>query len=331
MEPPLEPPFPVACQLSAVLDDDPPASGQPVSSPHLPGYPRVSLQDRCGLLEFLEKEYCSADLDQMAGRLWWMSKQDSANISPLHRQAVKGRRIIVTEDPKLHLVWIHDRIFVKPLPQYLSSYTFWRDYLGMDADLRTRRLSNRVRRAALGFLRTYFYLVKSESDFHIAQDPSLRLIPAGITWVQFCDFTSQLARVADRDVSGRYTYGEIRLTRLNFYAPLLLGKLYFQRVEYQYGAYFARFYGPILFVIGIVSIILNGLQVAVAAEQANPVQNGEFLLTVALWFSVMMILCFCAVFVFLSSLLIYKMAKEWRYAIRDRLRLLEEGLSGSAK
>jgi hypothetical protein len=283
------------------------------------------------MLEFLEKEYCSADLDRMAGKLWWMSKQDSANISPLHRQSVKRRSIVATEDPKLHLVWIHDRIFVKPLPRHLTSYAFWRDHLGADADLGTRARSRRVRTAALGYLRTYFYLVRSEYDFHIAQSPDLRLVPAGITWEQFCDFASHLARVADRDVSGRYAYGEIRLTRLNFYAPLVLGKSYFQRVEYQYGAYFAHYYGPILFLIGITSITLSGLQIAVGVEQARPMWNGELLLGVALWFSVVMILCFCGVLVLLFSLLVYKVAMEWRYAIRDRLRLLEEGRLGSAE
>jgi hypothetical protein len=196
------------------------------------------------LLEFLEKEYCSADLDRVASKLWWMSKQDSANISPLHRQYVKRRSIIVSEDPKLHLVWINDRIFLKLLPRYLSSYTFWRDYLGKDVDLNARRGPNRVRKAALGYLRTYYHLV--------------RAIAADVTWEQFCDFARHLSSIDDQDVSERYAYGEIRLTRLNFYAPLRLGKSHFQRVEYQYGSYFARFYGPILFVIDIVSIVLNG-------------------------------------------------------------------------
>jgi hypothetical protein len=53
-------------------------------------------------------------------------------------------------------------------------------------------------------------------------------------------------------------------------------------------------------------------------------QASESLLSIALWFSVAMILCFWIVLVFLSSLLIYRIVKEWRYAIRDRLRLLEE-------
>ena len=171
----MEAPFPAAYQLCANLDSGPNGLIPDFSMLKLPGYPRISLQDRYGLVEFLEKEHCSADLDRIAGRLWWMSKQDSANISPLHRQLVKRRSIVVTEDPKLHLVWIRDRIFVKPLPLYITSHTFWQEYLGSDTN-------THIREAALGYLRTYFYLVMSESDLCIAQDPSLHLVPAGITW-----------------------------------------------------------------------------------------------------------------------------------------------------
>ena len=102
-------------------------------------------------------------------------------------------------------------------------------------------------------------------------------------WVQFCNFTTDLVKISNRDVSERYAYGEIRLTRLNFYAPLLLGKSHFQRVNYQYREYFAYFYAPILFVIGITSVFLGGLQVAVAVavQGPDPVRNGPVLLVVA--------------------------------------------------
>lgn len=276
------------------------------------------------MLEFLETEFCSRDLDQMAGKLWWMSKQDSSSISSLHRQIVKRRTIVVTEDPKLHLVWIHDRVFIKPLPRYLTSHTFWRNHMGVEANLRTLERFSRVRMAVLGYLRTYFYLIRSEYDFQIAQDPALRLVPKGITWEQFCSFASHLAKISDQDVSGRYIYGEIRLTRLNFYAPFLLKKSKFHRVEHQYGPYFAHFYGPILFVIGITSILLNGLQIAVGVQQAHPMQNGDQLLAFALWFCVAIMLCFCTILFSLLLLLVYKVAKEWRYAIHDRMRLTEE-------
>ncbi|KAI1073353.1 hypothetical protein F5B20DRAFT_35440 [Whalleya microplaca] len=318
MSPPVKPPFTLEHQLCRELDE-PLTSSSTLQQQCLPGYPCISLRDRYRVLEYLSKEFLSEDLDRVAGKLWWMSKQDSSNISPLHRQLVKQRAVVVTEDPKLHLIWIHDRIFVKPLPRYILSYPFWRDYIDKDGEH-----AGRIRRAALGYLRTYWYLIRYESDFHMAQDPSLHLIPPDVSWEQFCHFASDLATITDCDVSGRYAYGEIRLTRLNFYAPLLLQKSYFQRVDYQYGKYFARFYAPILFVIGLVSIVLSALQLLAAVEQDHPTKNNQ-LSAVALGFGVAVIICFCIIFLCLSALLVYKTAKEWKYAIQDRLRLLEEG------
>lgn len=121
-------------------------------------------------------------------------------------------------------------------------------------------------------------------------------------------------------MSLRYAYGEIRLARLNFYAPFVLGKSNFQKMEYQYGTYFARFYAPILFVIGVVSVILSGLQVIVSAEvNADTWQMG-----VPLWVSVVIIVSACALLLSLGLVVVYKVAREWKFAIRDHLRLLEE-------
>ncbi|KAK1979803.1 hypothetical protein LZ30DRAFT_158382 [Colletotrichum cereale] len=290
---------------------------------HVPGHPRVRLDDQDKVRRFLATEFCNDDIDAMADKLWWMSTQDSGNISPLHRQIVKRRTIVITEDPKLHLVWIHDRVFIKPLPRYVGSYAFWRDHLGTKPG--SNGNEDHIRRAALGFMRTYYHLIRYESDFRMAQDPGLSLVPSDATWTQFCNFTSRLADIQDRDVSTRYNYGEIRLTRLNFYAPLLLRKSHFQRVEYQYGPYLAQFYVPILFVMGVVSVVLSGLQVIIAVGQgANEGGDGGRADNVALWFSVLMILVSCGVLLALGTLVAYKIVKEWNVAIRDRRRLVRE-------
>lgn len=257
------------------------------------------------------------DLHKLADRLWWMAKQDSASISPLHRQRVERRAVVVTEDPKLHLVWIHDRVFVKPLPRYILSHAFWeRFFLSYDSPRDAPR-QRRVHRAVLGYLRTYRHLVRYESDFRIAQEPGLQLIPSGVPWEQFSYFRADLAAIGDGDVSARYRYGEIRLTRLNMYAPVLLRESHFQRVEYQYGDYFARFYGPVLFCLGIVSVVLGGLQVVVSVED-RPGGNGQALSGLALGFSVATIACSWALLLLLASLLVYKVVKEWIFAIQDR-------------
>lgn len=46
--------------------------------------------------------------------------------------------------------------------------------------------------------------------------------------------------IDDAKVSGRYLYGELRLSRLNIYAPLLLRKFHYEQVHEQYGDYFER-------------------------------------------------------------------------------------------
>jgi hypothetical protein len=72
----ITPPFPAVWQLSAELDGDP-------ALPHLPGYPRILRNDRYRMLEFLENEYCSVDLDRIAGKLCGRCLNKTVRISPL--------------------------------------------------------------------------------------------------------------------------------------------------------------------------------------------------------------------------------------------------------
>lgn len=83
-------------------------------------------------------------------------------------------------------------------------------------------------KAATGFLRTYRYLIQHESDFRIAQQDHLCLIPKDMDWSSFGQFVSELDRIEDSAVSKRYCYGELMLTQLNFYTPLLLRKFHFE-------------------------------------------------------------------------------------------------------
>lgn len=126
-------------------------------------------------------------------------------------------------------MWINDRIFIKPLPPYLLSYQFWNTYLlSSTSPLESR---HDIRKAALGYLRTYHHLIQHESDLKIAQQEGLRLERPDASWTDFCRFASQLGRIYDADVSSRYHYGELRLSRLNLYAPLLFHQFYYEQVH----------------------------------------------------------------------------------------------------
>ena len=70
----------------------------------VPGQPGLPLSDIASVISFLEKDLLTPELDAMAPHLWMMSTQSSSNINALHHQLLKGRRIAVTENPRLHLV-----------------------------------------------------------------------------------------------------------------------------------------------------------------------------------------------------------------------------------
>jgi hypothetical protein len=288
----------------------------------LPLHPQVSLDDIEALKRFLKKDLCAPDLETMAPHMWILSTQSSANISALHHQRIHDRQVIISEDPRLHLVWISDRIFVKPLPEYLLSYAFWKFYLlnpdsplGPDRDI--------IARSALGYLRTYYYLIRHPSDFKIALKKEL--IPADISLDQFQAFSSAFDFILDDEVSQRYAYGQLRLTRLNFYGKFILRRWNFQRMKWQSGEYLARFYGPLLFIFTTLSLILNALQLEIAVEQVVSNKDVGLSLWTGMWMlsrvvAVGIALVVATLATTLVGLLTYFHANEWHFAIKDRLR-----------
>lgn len=233
---------------------------------YLPGQPRIALQDR-DIGKYLESELVTRDFDKLAPYLWLVAKSDASHISSLTHQVVRGRQIIVTEKPELHLIWIYDRVFIKPIPKYLLSHAFWEFYLiGSDSPI-PDPLKQDIRKAALGFLRSYLHLIRHKSDFILATDDKLRLVPKHIRYAEFVSFIKAFETILDVDVAARYGFGELRLTQMNFCSKIFLRRFTYQKVHGQYGAYFARFYGPILFIFASFSVALAAMQVALAAQQ----------------------------------------------------------------
>lgn len=317
---PTSPPFSKAHQLCSDLDAG--EAGRSASEPRapataLPGQPCIMLSDSVRTKQFLIKEFWADDLEALAPRLWVMSTQSSANVNPLHRQRVKGREIIITEDPRLHLVWIHDRIFIKPLPRYLLSHGFWEQFLlSKFSPLADRR--DGIRKAAMGYLRTYRHLIQHESDFVIAQQDHLPLVPKDVSWTQFSRFISEVISTQDADVSGRYCYGELRLSRLNLYAPLFLRKFYYEQVHGQYSDYFATLYGPILFLFAVLSTTLNAMQVEIAVEQVSAA-HWAALWPISRWFSTITLVGTALISLCFILLWLWMIVDEWLYAIRCQL------------
>ena len=288
----------------------------------LPGKPTLKMADTAELLRFLRREYCVTDLDKVSSKLWTLTTPSGENIPPLHSQRVRGRDIVITEDPRLHLLWIGNRIFIKPLPVYLLSHSFWNDYL-LPLTSVSRLEQEDVCKAALGYLRTYRFLIKHESDFRIAKAEHLQLVPSHVTWSQMCHFLDDLKCIDDSMVSGRYHYGTIRLSRLNLYAPLLFGRWLYEYMPFQYGEFFTRLYGPVLFIFAIVSTMLNCMQVTATAD-GKPNSSPPWLWSVFHWFSILMLLATILVTCILIGLWAGIVADEWRYSITTIRRKRKE-------
>ena len=128
--------------------------------------------------EFLRTELDTPILNDFFPHLWLVAAQSSKRIDAIHRQQVKGRRIVITEDPNLHLVWYSDVIFVKAVPQCLFNFEFWKGFLCTLQDAKVSNSASHLTRSALGFPRIYTLLIKHPSDLQTAIEH--HLIPENI-------------------------------------------------------------------------------------------------------------------------------------------------------
>ncbi|PWY83620.1 hypothetical protein BO70DRAFT_428881 [Aspergillus heteromorphus CBS 117.55] len=288
---PLLPPFPRDDELNSdlsILD----SSKSPTSiigkatrnRTPLPGYPLLSITASDEVEAFLSDNLLTRELDQLHPILWLVGTRKSNHVYPLHRQIVRGREIILAEDPGLHLLWYYDKIYIKPIPKYLLNHAVWQVYLSGQS-----QESRDLRSAALGFMRTYAWLIQSEHDFEIARAKGL--IPSDISgmdgYTDFIYFIDHFRHVPNSEVNLRYRqYGQLRLSRLNIWTKLYLWRMFYYKVDGQYGAYFARFTPPFLFIFGSVSVALSGMCVVLAVDDGfNKVPNHAFA-AVSNWFSI---------------------------------------------
>lgn len=294
---------------------------------YLPGQPRITLNS-AELPRYLQSEFVTKDLDKVAPHLWLVATQNSSHIASLTEQLVRGRHPVITENPELHLVWVNDRIYIKPIPKYLFSHAFWAFYLPPSPDALSQiRQDTRdpvypVYPAALGFVRSYSYLIKHRSDFRIATQEEYSLIPKGIKYADFMQFISRFQAAPDDAVSPRYHFGDLRLSRLNFWAKFFLGRFTFHKMHQQYSGQFKKYYGPLLFIFGFFSVALSAMQVVLAALEGGDPDDR-----IAAWarpfgemsrvFSVFTLVAMLGSVVFLLFVFFAHLLRELVFALKD--------------
>ncbi|KAM7209589.1 hypothetical protein V8F06_014862 [Rhypophila decipiens] len=230
----------------------------------VPGDPAVSfLAD--DVHAYLSHHLETPLLDELYENLWLVAKKSSRNIDPLHTQKVKGRSIIPTEDPRLHLTWHWDRIYIKPVPAFLLNYEFWATYLQPSAQKSPLHFDGSI---AVGFLRSYALLVPHRLDFMLAKDA--HLIPDDVEdWLQWSKFISHFRNLPDESVAKRYHYGQLRLSRLNWavriFRPQHARSMWFYEIpHWSTTSFVSRATMPLLFVFAGISLALSSMQVALS-------------------------------------------------------------------
>ena len=208
---------------------------------------------------------------------------------PLHHQKSRAREILVNEHPGLHLLWYYEKIFVKPIPAYFYSQAFW-DYLAT-AD-------ENVYKAAVGFMRSYTFLIQFPIDF--VEAVRVGLIPPKEnngngngkelifpTYEEFCNFIEPFSHIRDPSVNRRYHYGELRLTRINR-AAIFKMKLAYFHIYPQWGSFLAHILAPVITIFAVASVALNSMQVALAALEMGPMPDSGWpaFIDVSLWFPI---------------------------------------------
>ncbi|KAF9774896.1 hypothetical protein IL306_007058 [Fusarium sp. DS 682] len=176
---------------------------------------------------------------------------------PLSYQLASSRELILNEKADMHLVWaIPRRIFLKPIPRYLLDYHFWQHNIAHEEDFY---------RCAFGFLLSYVALIQYESDFIIAKEK--HLIPEDLTWASWIEFVKQLLNTRDDNrVNIRYSYGELRLSRLNKIL-WMHGYLRGYNFAYQtYGEMFSANIAPIAAATVFIALV-TAMQVGLATPQ----------------------------------------------------------------
>ncbi|KAI5462215.1 hypothetical protein BGZ63DRAFT_208051 [Mariannaea sp. PMI_226] len=297
------------------------------------------------VVSILEQELDTAILNEMHPWLWLVAKKSSQHVDSLHEHVFKNRTITIAENPALHLVWMYDRVYLKPIPCELLNYRFWINFLipqvgqlsyttqsgqltqssqqNSQADYEIDSLSSTCQ-IALGFLRTYSLLIQHESDFVIAQ--SSNLIPKSITYPEFEDFISAFRFIGDEVVSKRYMYGQFRLTRLNWAVRLCrpasatnktIFPWYYHEMRWQTADYLRDYGAVAVFIFAVLSLILSSLQVMIAV-QALPTRSSFLRFS---WVFSIITMIFCASLVFATILgIIVLLLVQTQFAARMKYK-----------
>jgi len=216
---------------------------------------------------FLEYDLSVQHLDNLGKGLWFAAYPGDLDppraLSTLLSEEIQIR---TTRNVEWHLVYTTEKIWIKALPRYVLSASFYDCYLS----------PSEPHSAALGLLHTYLALIATELDFAIARGANL--VPPDVAWEDWMKLTHRvLADYPDDEISvhlsKRYQYGELSLSRLDIVSRYCSG------VSNGYLGVFERFsqfltgnFKRVAATFAYILLVLTAMQVGLATDH---LQNNE--------------------------------------------------------
>jgi hypothetical protein len=253
-------------------------------SQHLPDAPRINLSSPFKILDYCLSDLDTPRLNALGEKLWWVGPTPA--IVSLTQHAVLERRIQITEDASVHMLWVEGILYLKPIPAYLTSFAFWEFLMDVGNGLCAEERERCVR-TSLGFLKTYAKLIQRRSDFVLARKCELLGGLGDVTFEAFVAFIAAWDDVPDQAISSRWRFGLLHLDALNFHSVTRLRRWHLNRFESRWATYFSRFFPVVLFVFAVFSVILSAMQVIIASKQMWDTDNKGLrrVLGLFVWFA----------------------------------------------
>jgi hypothetical protein len=207
--------------------------------------------------EWLQVNLHQDKADRIFNHLWMAGTPKQFDSLSKHR--VYGRKVVPSESTHLHLVWVNEFLYIKPLPPCLTNFTFFEECICGNKKVYT---------LAAGLLFSYCHLICAESDFRIAIEHGLIRATGKdeLTWEKWARFRlavqSYLGNNKTLIAKRHYRYGTLRLARLNIIYFFRFGRPagYHNRFT-QYLPFFNRYFGAAILLFAFASVTLDAMQV----------------------------------------------------------------------
>ncbi|KAK0939348.1 hypothetical protein LTR29_009093 [Friedmanniomyces endolithicus] len=187
-----------------------------------------------------------SDLDAERERLY--RALHAKDLEMIHKQLWE---LILTEDPRLHLVWSKHVLYVQRLPDELLDSTYFTTVICDSPELY---------KTATGFLLSYTSLIKYPSDLDVAKASGL--ITKEAEWRTWRSIRSSIVEeLQGRNIHDRFEYGERRLGRMDTIFRLRLMGLSYFAPRSDYESYFEHHYTTFIALFALVSVALSAVQV----------------------------------------------------------------------